>query len=260
MFFMDRHVIEVRARQLSQARKRQARAEQVVLRILGILNLRWSKDPPKARRGRYGDLGMDYDTLFECEQALAELMDSWLAARCDLRRWPLKQQFESDMNNRELFLQSGGDGVQAGFTGPVRGKSDLLLGVGYEMDASPGQTLATSLFFQFVCGPFWRDLGRCKRCRRYFLNLSGHADKVYCNGRCASAVTATETTRRRRAQEYKTKIEAVCEAIAAFEKLSKDRKDRHNWKRWVARRAGGGITQNFLTRAVNKGEFRAPTG
>jgi hypothetical protein len=241
-------------------------AEANVQRILDILNFR----PPKTQKGRlYGDprTGLDYDTLFECSQELGEFMDSWLAAECRVDRWPLRTQLEEDLNRRAISLSPANEGrVTFKFSRPIREELDLGLGGGFKYDANPGRTEAVSLFFQFITGPFWKDVGRCKRCRKYFWNRWGHADKVYCSGPCASADTATRATQERRLREHKSKLAAARRAIARFEQLPADRRSllKAKWKSSVAKEAtresGQDVTSNFITRAINQGELKAPKG
>jgi hypothetical protein len=241
-----------------QNRERKAN-EPITQQILDILNFR----PPKTRRRLYGDrrTRMDYETLSECSEELVELMDSWVESGCRLGRWPPMLQFEDDLNRRKLFLHARGDGrVGFGFTPPIREKGDLGLGGGFQIDARPGRTAAVALFFQFITGPFQKDIHRCKRCRKFYWNRSGRKDKVYCRPRCASADTATVRTRERRIKERQDKLRAVQRAIEKLNRLSTDRRSRlqSTWKSWVAKEAGLGVTPNFITRAIHAGEIKGP--
>ncbi|MGA2119645.1 MAG: hypothetical protein ABSH56_33485 [Bryobacteraceae bacterium] len=184
---------------------------------------------------------MDYETLFECARQLSELTDSWLAAGCRLERWPLRKQLEDDLNRRRISLRADRDGrVGHEFSQPIRQETDLGLGGGFSMDARPGRTEAVSLFFQFITGPFQREVGRCKRCRKYFWNRWGHADKTYCNSRCGSAATAIRATGERRKKEHQAKLRAIKGAVQRFEQLSAETRSRRDWKRWVKDDAGRG--------------------
>jgi hypothetical protein len=153
------------------------------------------------------------------------------------------------------------------FSSPIREEVDLGLGGGFKVDAKGQGARAVSLFFQFITGPFWKDVGRCKRCRKYFWNRSGHDDKVYCGRRCASAHTAIRRARERRLKEYESKLAAVRQAIGAFERLSADRKSRekHTWKGWVANAATRecsplNVTSHFITLAINQNKLKLPVG
>lgn len=243
-----------------QIRERKAN-EPITQRILDILTFR----PPETHRRLYGDprTGMDYETLLECSEELGELMDSWVEAGCRLDRWSLKQQFEDDLNRRKLSLHANdGGSVGFDFTPPVRERGDLGLGGGFQIDARPGRTAAVALFFQFITGPFQKDIRRCKRCRKFYWNRSGRKDKVYCGSRCASADTATVRTRERRNQEHQDKLRAVQRAIGKLKRLSPDRRSRLQpiWTSWVAKEAGPEVTPNFITRGINRGELKRPNG
>ncbi len=253
-----RDLIERRARRLLQKRERLTN-EPIVQRILNILAFR----PQKTRRRLWGDprIGMDYETLFECQPELGELMNSWVEDRCRLDEWRLKQQFEEDLNRRRLFLCAIGEGpVGFDFTPPIREQVEFGFGGGHQIDALPGRTAAVALFFQFITGPFQKDIGRCKRCRKFFWNRSGRKDKVYCGSRCASAVTATARTRERRTQERRDKLRSAQNAIRTFNRLSPERRSRIGplWASWVAEEAAPGVTSNFITRAINRGELKRP--
>jgi hypothetical protein len=128
------------------------------------------------------------------------------------------------------------------------------------LDRRPGRTDAVALFFQFITGPFQEDVGRCKRCRKYFWNRSGRGDKVYCGSRCASADTATRRTRERRIREREDKLQSVQSGIRRLEGHSSEKRSRlkGSWASWVAKEAGPGVTSNFVTRAVNEGTVKPP--
>jgi len=251
-----RDQIEVRAKALLRARERKA-AEPAVKRILDILNFRAPET--EDADDLWGDprTGLDYETLFQCTEELVELMHSWLAAGCRLERWTRRKQFEDDLNQRKGSLWADRDGrVGYEFGDPVRELLDLHLS-GYKYDPKPGRTEAVSLFFQFITGPFQRDIAWCKRCRKYFWNRSGHANKAYCNSRCASADTAERVTRERRNREHQAKLKSVQNAVQRFEQ-STGKRSRLDWKPWVKRQCGPDVTLHFITRAINRGEIMPP--
>jgi hypothetical protein len=267
---MNRHVIEARAKALLRKRERQA-AELTLHKILNIMNFRLPRHSKVRRERLYGDpkTGMEYETLYECLQELGGLMDSWLAAGCRLDKWPkpIRQQLENDLNRRRISLYSdrNQDGrASYNFTPPIREEIDSGLGEcdgkRFSFDPVPGRTEATKLFFQFITGPFQREVGQCKRCRVYFWNQWGHSNKLYCNARCASADTAARVTSERRRKERQDNLAAVQRAIKRFEQLSAEKRSRYgrNWKRWVKGEAGSEISLNFITRAINTGELRTP--
>ena len=230
-----------------------------VQRICDILNFQ----TPKTRKRIYGDprTGMDYETLLECSEELRELMDSWLAAACRIDLWPLRERLENDLNRRRVRLfrdpsNKGRAGYEFGL--PVREEQDLGLGGGFKMDAKPGRTHAVSLFFQFITGPFHRNVGRCKRCGKFWWNRWGHSNKTYCSSKCASADTATRATRERRDTEHQQKLRLVEAAIRRFERLPAERRSKSNWKTWVQKEAGPHVSANFITRAINRGDLQPP--
>ena len=268
---MNRRVIEARAKALLRKRERQA-AELTLHKILDILNFRLPRHSKVRRERLYGDpkTGMDYETLYECLQELGGLMDSWLAAGCRLDEWPepLRQRLEDDLNRRRISLYSdrGQDGrVSYEFTRATREEIDSGLGEyngkRFTFDAVFGRTEAVTLFFQFITGPFQREVGRCKRCRMYFWNQWGHSNKLYCTSRCASADTAARVTSERRRKEHQDNLATVQRAIKRFEQLSAETHSRYgrNWKRWVKGEAGSEVSLNFITRAINTGELRPPS-
>jgi hypothetical protein len=256
------------ARVKALLRKAEAQdAEPVVTRILDILNL----EPPDEEDVDevYADrrTGLDYNTLFECCPELYQLMDSWLAAGCRFDQWPLRERLENDLNTRRIAFYTpwwDRDGrAYYEFSDPVHETietPDLIHGGLSTKIVDPGWGLAVSLFFQFITGPFYRDIGRCKRCRKFFWNRSGHRDKTYCGARCASADTAEHVTRERRQKEHEHKLKIVQAAIRRFERLSAEKQARsaRTWKVWVKQRSGPEITLNFVTRAVNSGEITPP--
>jgi len=250
--------LEALARRLVEMRERRA-AEPNVLRILEILNP--EPEPAEEESWRDARTGMNFETLFECGQQLSELMDTWLAAACCLDRWPLQGQLEDDLNRRRIRLAKDRAGrVSYEFSGPYRKMVDLGLGGGYQIDEAPGRTYAVSMFFQFVTGPFQRDVGKCKRGGKYWRNHWNHESKAYCSARCSSADTATRVTRERREKEHRAKLGLVQAAIRQFDRLPAYKRSRLNWKKWVKAEAGPEVTISFITRAVNKRELKAPRG
>jgi hypothetical protein len=239
MFSMGTRGDPARVTALLRKAEEQA-AEPVVTQILNILNSEPLEE--KELEEVYGDrrTGLDYNTLFEYSEELYQLMDSWLAAGCRFDQWPLRQRLEKDLNTRTIsFFPPDRDGrVSYEFTRPARLTAqtvDLIHGGSYAFDPEPGWDLAVSLFFQFITGPFFRDIGRCKRCRKFFWNRSGHRDKTYCGARCASADTAERVTRERRQKEHEHKLRMVQSAIRRFERLSAEKQARYarTWKSWV---------------------------
>ena len=107
---------------------------------------------------------------------------------------------------------------------------------------------AALLFYALANNPLGSDVRTCNRCRRWYLNTSGHQNKSYCSRKCASL----HTTRRRREGEHRQKIERAQAAIRKWE----GRRRQGDWKRWVTARAG--VTPKFITRAINMAELKEP--
>jgi predicted GIY-YIG superfamily endonuclease len=94
--------------------------------------------------------------------------------------------------------------------------------------------------------------GPCARCSNYYLKKRA-SQKVYCSRRCGNATTATIRTREQRRDAHEQKLRLAAAAAQKWKKAQ----TRLDWKEWVSRHESG-ITSKFLTRAVNKGELKAP--
>jgi hypothetical protein len=253
----DQQLADDRLKALIRKRERTA-GKPTVEQILLILNYAVKKEDKRL----YGDprIGMDYQTLYEISGELSELMVTWLDAGCRLDHWPLRHRLEEDLSRRRLFLHAENEGLVAyDFSRPIREEVDLGFGDGYKNDPMPGRTEAVVLFFRFITGPFQRDVERCKRCRKFFWNTSGHSDKQYCTKRCAWRESATLVMQEKRVRERGDKLDRVRHAIKDFERLSPERRRRfRNWKAWVTKQLGLEVKSNFITRALNKGELKPP--
>lgn len=94
--------------------------------------------------------------------------------------------------------------------------------------------------------------GPCPRCDRYYIKQRA-SQKVYCSRRCGNATTATARTRKQRQADHADKLRRT---QAATRKWTTTR-TQDDWKVFVSQREPD-ITPKFLTRAVNKGELKAP--
>jgi hypothetical protein len=112
---------------------------------------------------------------------------------------------------------------------------------------------AAWLFIDLVTGSVPYDVGKCERCAGYYLNFSGHRNKVFCSRRCATASSAEKATRERRMKEKRVKLTRAAELCKVWKSAAAKQAD---WKQWVAKRSG--LTPKWLTRAVNRGELRPP--
>lgn len=113
---------------------------------------------------------------------------------------------------------------------------------------------AALLFHVGTLNPEWDKLaGPCARCGQYYLKKRA-SQKVYCSRGCGNAATAVARTRARLDQEHADKLRR---AQAAMQKWASTR-TKDDWKVFVSKREPD-ITPKFLTRAVTKGELKAPT-
>ena len=94
--------------------------------------------------------------------------------------------------------------------------------------------------------------GPCARCDRYFIRQTAGNTK-YCSRLCGASATAVAATLKKRAEERADKLRR---AVTAAERWLTAR-TKCDWKRWISREHPD-ITPNFLTRAVKKGELKAP--
>lgn len=94
--------------------------------------------------------------------------------------------------------------------------------------------------------------GPCHRCAKWF--IARRKGQKCCSKVCAVAINNTVRVHERRAAEHE---ERVVRARAAL-KTWKRSESGADWKQFVSKQTG--LTPRFLTRALNKGELRAPTG
>jgi hypothetical protein len=112
---------------------------------------------------------------------------------------------------------------------------------------------AAWLFIDVIVNTVDHEVGRCHRCKEYYLNFSGHRNKVYCSRRCATGWSAKVTMSKRRMEEKREKLARATELCKAWKPPAAKEQD---WKQWVAKRSG--LTPKWLTRAVNRGELEPP--
>lgn len=177
-------------------------------------------------------------------------MGPWLAANCDpeefFKRHPIVLRELKALENRETTLR--------GLSNP-----SFALLMALPLDSPLERRKARKaggnrqLFCDFLFSSGRRRIRLCARfgCQKYF--LSNHARKIYCCRRCAKHVSASVSVRKSRATELRIKIEKAQAAMGEFEELNVQPRD---WKGWVARRAGVGITPRWITRHVNLGNLR----
>lgn len=97
------------------------------------------------------------------------------------------------------------------------------------------------------------EVGRCERCRRFFWNRWGHANKRTCGRRCSQLRVATRNQRARVQREQREKNTRIWRALRSPERR---RLPAAGWKRWVA--AWAQVSQVYLSRALKRGDFQLP--
>ena len=95
--------------------------------------------------------------------------------------------------------------------------------------------------------------GPCARCDKYFIRRTAR-NTTYCTRSCGLRATAIAATLKKRAEEHADKLRR---ARTAAENWRLGRKKLFGWKQYVSEQEPD-ITRTFLTRAVNKGELKAP--
>jgi hypothetical protein len=187
-----------------------------------------------------------------CEQGAQAraLLSTWLESRRDYRKWRAE--------NPKLY-----DAVAATVS-----KTSYSLWPADDSQEEPGlrrlYAFTSNILGEFCVfevhwalidvlrNPLRNDIASCDRCGSWFLNRSGHRNKRFCKRRCAvaSAVIHAQRKRRQREREHKLKEARIATGDCCIPSA--------NWKEWVSRRTGLGV--GFLTRAVNRGELKPPSG
>jgi hypothetical protein len=94
---------------------------------------------------------------------------------------------------------------------------------------------------------------KCAKCGRYSLAENGRGGRRYCSkktGRnCGSNVTARARVYEKRAAERDQQLRMVRSTMRTWNGTG-------DWKTWTAKRSG--VTANWITYAVNRGDLKAP--
>lgn len=177
---------------------------------------------------------------------------------CSELRSLVKAWQKSGPNLVKLLKGDGvlADRVQHGRTllCPTRTGKGHLLWLPAPRDFNPlsWKHQALAHFMDLIVNPQWHKLGGpCERCGKYYVKKTAR-QKAYCSRRCGSVNTAMASTRRKREEQRADKMRR---AQAAADNWAKVR-TRQPWKRWVSMQTK--ITVKWLTRAVNRGDLRAP--
>jgi hypothetical protein len=108
------------------------------------------------------------------------------------------------------------------------------------------------VFVDLLMNPERERLGRCERCRRFYVSSGRYLRKKYCNRNCAQKVASTKYILKRKREERERKITLARKLLARW-------RPRHgDWKRWLVRAARhekARLTLSFVTRAAKKGDL-----
>jgi hypothetical protein len=191
-----------------------------------------------------GDEFGDYDDIQrKTPPLLRELVQCWQAYGSDLQKfhradpttWADLHQYLK--NHAPLLSYTPGSG-----------------GANLISDPNPGKTPyqeAIRFFLMLILNPEWNRLaGPCARCDNFYIRGSAR-NKVYCSRSCGTRATALAATKSKRDEERAEKLRRVTDLCQRWRR-SNTKKD---WKDWICQHD---ISKTFLTRAVNKGDLKAP--
>jgi len=217
------------------------------------LRINWGSPIPPAhkRQATESEKTRERECLLE---GIREYVDSWLDAGRSFREWMLRfprlfRRLSADIS--EWHLSFGCDSREHAFLTPGAQRIGSTPSPDTPDWVTPLEAART--FTSLITSPLADDVRRCDRCGRYFLNRSGHRNKRFCARRCATQHTAIKATlHRRRAERERT----LKRARAALRDMLPEDFRRADWKKRVARRTG--LTPNWLTRAINRGDLKVP--
>lgn len=195
---------------------------------------------------------------------VTDLLNSWIEAGCRWDRWEKNDRFRAwklvhgpgkGLDEWRVWIRAGRDG---------RAVPYAVGRAAFEPDApkraNSDEALAHDIFALFLVAAAPRaEVGICERCRGFYWNRWGHANKRFCSRKCSQLQTAKEGQAQKLRDERKEKNTRIEKAIKDFfENLIWDKPDPPDWKRWVASRAR--VTVSYLTRAFNRGLRGEPDG
>jgi hypothetical protein len=184
----------------------------------------------------------------EKQQELMRLVVEW--DKCDrnlLKFFKRNPDLQRRCSEGETYLIPARDGVA----------QLAWLPVSKGPRTSPQKEAALTLFTEFLVNPLsWKLAGPCRRCRRFYPKKDPR-NKTYCGRKCASGSTAFSRTKKRRQDEH---LDLLNKARLAVEKLTQKGSRPKNWKKLIASEVRVGLTQKWVTRALNVGELQWPTG
>lgn len=179
---------------------------------------------------------------------LRAYLDSWLESNCDFNRWM------TEYPDFYCTLDSYVGAFKWRLT-PSKDRGaifSLSLSDDSGFNSYDPEVRAIDNFITILTLPLFNRIGKCKRCKKYYLAESAH-ERKYCSRQCATGATAIESTRKRLQIEREEKIRKTRKAIKQFKKL---KPTVQSWKTWVASRAG--VTQKWITHAINRGDLKVP--
>lgn len=195
---------------------------------------------------------------------LRKYVDSWLRVKPNFVAWKkqnreLAADLDRALENLKLFLEPVRKEKEARKLARERhlGRFDRRgARLTYRFAGNP-EDHAAQLFLDLVTSPRCDDVGFCLACKRYYVNASGHRNKLYCSRRCASRECARRGMEDKRKTERDEKIQEAKRLIDRWSRSG----GSTDWKRWICsqgRNLKVGVTLHWLTRAVNSGWLKPP--
>jgi hypothetical protein len=107
---------------------------------------------------------------------------------------------------------------------------------------------AAQLARDLMLSPISKSVGRCGRCKKYYVNRWGHRNKVYCRQRCATSISAAKRMKEKREAARRENIHKIETAYASW-----DARRSPNLKEWLAMETN--LSKNLITRTL-KGDLK----
>jgi hypothetical protein len=199
----------------------------------------------------------DIPSAVAIQEHLRPYAESWIKSNFRIKDWPFKKQIENDINSQRISLRQW-DPDQRPSVIPGLELPEDKPDTWEQFDLEKPRIEASTLFFAFITSKFWDGLKACERCGRFFINTTGHQNKVFCSRACAKNQTALVSTKERRERQYGERLERVKEAMNEFQLLSEAERKQTDWKRWVQKRTG--IDPRFITQAITREKLIVPPG
>lgn len=173
-------------------------------------------------------------------EKLKQLVDSWLDVQPDFAAWTkknlaLSRELHAALAKMRPLLRTGKDGrLLPMLFFPVDQRDRPVARARYE---------PYLMFLQIAVGlDIPSKLGRCRWCRRYYVNASGRRDSAHCKTLCGKRESAIKATRKREERERQRKVN---ESRRAYFRGRQSRRAVPDWREYVA--LATGYTRKFLT-------------